>query len=75
MAGPFHHLRSGLPRCNCGEKLLSQRFPSLPETLCATVVDYANEVRKLFMGKASTGNLTNTIEVTFSTRSLLRWGI
>ena len=26
------------------------------------------------MGEASTGNLTNTIEVTFSTRSLLRWG-
>ena len=56
------------------KKLLSQRFSSLPETLCATMVDYANEVRKLFMGEASTGNLTNTIEVTFSTRSLLRWG-
>ena len=38
------------------------------------MVDYANEVRKLFMGEASTSNLTNAIEVTFSTRSLLRWG-
>ena len=38
------------------------------------MVDYANEVRKLFMGEATTNNLTNTIEVTFSTRSLLRWG-
>ena len=37
-------------------------------------MDYANEIRKLFMGEASTSNLTNTIEVTFSTRSLLRWG-
>ena len=26
------------------------------------------------MGESSTSNLTNTIEVTFSTRSLLRWG-
>ena len=26
------------------------------------------------MGESSTNNLTNTIEVTFSTRSLLRWG-
>ena len=64
----------GYPDATVEKKLLSQRFSSLPETLCATMVDYANEVRKLFMGEASTGNLTNTIEVTFSTRSLLRWG-
>ena len=62
------------PDATVEKKLLSQRFPSLPETLCATMVEYANEIRKLFMGEASTGNLTNTIEVTFSTRSLLRWG-
>ena len=64
----------GYPAADVEKKLLAQRFPSLPETLCATMVDYANEVRKLFMGEASAGNLTNTIEVTFSTRSLLRWG-
>ena len=64
----------GYPAADVEKKLLAQRFPSLPETLCATMVDYANEVRKLFMGETSTGNLTNTIEVTFSTRSLLRWG-
>ena len=64
----------GYPAADVEKKLLAQRFPSLPETLCTTMVDYANEVRKLFMGEASTGNLTNTIEVTFSTRSLLRWG-
>lgn len=34
---------------------------------------YANEVRKLFMGESSSSNLVNAIEVTFSTRSLLRW--
>ncbi|SCM71344.1 AAA family ATPase [Desulfovibrio sp. 86] len=64
----------GYPPADVEKSLLARRFPSLPESLCATMVDYANEVRKLFMGEASTGNLTNTIEVTFSTRSLLRWG-
>lgn len=64
----------GYPTADVEKSLLARRFPSLPEALRATMVEYANEVRKLFMGEASTGNLTNTIEVTFSTRSLLRWG-
>ena len=64
----------GYPSADVEKSLLARRFPSLPESLCATMVDYANEVRKLFMGESSTNNLTNTIEVTFSTRSLLRWG-
>ena len=64
----------GYPTADVEKSLLARRFPSLPEALCATMVEYANEIRKLFMGEASTGNLTNTIEVTFSTRSLLRWG-
>ena len=64
----------GYPSADVEKNLLARRFPSLPESLCATMVDYANEVRKLFMGEATTSNLTSTIEVTFSTRSLLRWG-
>ena len=64
----------GYPSAEVEKRLLARRFPSLPESLCATMVDYANEVRKLFMGEASTNNLTSAIEVTFSTRSLLRWG-
>ena len=64
----------GYPSAEVEKRLLARRFPSLPESLCATMVDYANEVRKLFMGEATTSNLTSTIEVTFSTRSLLRWG-
>ena len=52
---------------------MQQRFPSLPKKLCRTMVDYANEVRKLFMGEGSSDNLSNSIEVTFSTCSLLRW--
>ena len=63
----------GYPDPAVEEKLLRQRFPALPENLCKTMVDYANEVRKLFMGESSQSNLSNSIEVTFSTRSLLRW--
>lgn len=64
----------GYPSAEVEKSLLARSFPSLPESLCTTMVDYANEVRKLFMGETSASNLTNTIEVTFSTRSLLRWG-
>jgi len=37
------------------------------------MVSYANEVRKLFMGSDDTASMMNRIEVTFSTRTLLRW--
>lgn len=56
------------------EKLLGQKCPSLPEYLRIAMVGFANEVRKLFMGENSSGNLANNLEITFSTRSLLRWG-
>ena len=36
------------------------------------MVGYATEVRKLFMG-SDDGSSMNRIEVTFSTRTLLRW--
>ncbi|WP_022655831.1 CbbQ/NirQ/NorQ C-terminal domain-containing protein [uncultured Desulfovibrio sp.] len=64
----------GYPEPAVEEKLLHQRFPGLPKKLCKTMVDYANEVRKLFMGESSSSSLTNSIEVTFSTRGLLRRG-
>lgn len=64
----------GYPRPDVEEGLLRQCCPALPDTLCRTMVRYANEVRSLFMGESSSGNITNSIEVTFSTRSLLRWG-
>ena len=35
------------------------------------MVSFANEVRKLFMGDAD--SYENTIEVTLSTRTLIRW--
>ena len=55
-------------------KLLEQNYPELPENLRSDMVSFANEVRELFMGaENSSSNLSNRIEVTFSTRTLLRW--
>lgn len=53
--------------------LLLRRFPELPRRLCRQMVEYANDVRSLFMGEGSAEHLFQTIEVTFSTRSLVRW--
>jgi len=53
------------------EKLLSTKAKNLPEDLRKKMVEFANEVRKLFMGESIDFN--DTIEVTFSTRTLIRW--
>jgi len=51
--------------------LLKRSYPKLPTKVRDKMVAFATEVRGLFMGEG--GNLTNRIEVTFSTRTLLRW--
>lgn len=50
--------------------LLTRKFPELPRSLCSTMVAYAGEIRRLFVGG---DGVTQQIEVTFSTRSLIRW--
>ena len=52
--------------------LLERHAASLPTALRTRMVDYANEIRRLFMGEAG-ATYGNAIEVTFSTRTLLRW--
>ena len=52
--------------------LLEKSYPALPESIRTKMVEYATEVRKLFMG-SNEGSQLNRIEVTFSTRTLLRW--
>lgn len=64
----------GYPNREIEEGLLREHCPSLPDELCKKMVSYAHEVRGLFMGESSSSSITNSIEVTFSTRSLLRWG-
>lgn len=63
----------GYPSPDVEKALLAQRFPVLPEDLSNKLVDFASEVRKLFMGESDNATLTGAIEVTLSTRTLLRW--
>jgi cobaltochelatase CobS len=59
------------PTAEAEENLLALKAKNLPEELRKKMVEFANEVRKLFMGESSDFN--DTIEVTFSTRTLIRW--
>ena len=54
-------------------ELLVKGSPGLPLELCKSMVNYANEVRHIFMGTAGNVYSSKSIEVTFSTRTLLRW--
>ena len=55
-------------------ELLKKTHPTLPDAIRKKMVAFAGEVRKLFIGDAgATGDASNRIEVTFSTRTLLRW--
>lgn len=69
----FMLVEMGYPTPEVEKRLLEQKFPSLPKELCDHMISYANDVRKLYIGDASTDNFSDTLEVTFSTRSLLRW--
>ncbi len=62
----------GYPSPKAERELLHRKAPRLPKDVRTKMVEYANEVRKLFMGEAD-GNYRDTIEVTFSTRTLIRW--
>lgn len=61
----------GYPAKDAEETLLARHAPKLPDTIRRKMVEYAGEIRKLFMGEA--GVAGTSIEVTFSTRTLLRW--
>jgi cobaltochelatase CobS len=52
------------------KEILSSVCPSVPDYVADTMIEIANEVRGLFMGKD--GN-PGAIEVTLSTRTLVRW--
>ena len=62
----------GYPSPEAEEGLLAKAASRLPHSLRRKMVEYANEIRQLFMG-AQDSFAGNSLEVTFSTRSLLRW--
>ena len=53
--------------------LLEKTAPGIPENIRKTMVAFAGEVRRLFLGEGADQQFGETIEVTFSTRTLLRW--
>lgn len=61
------------PKPEAEEQLLEKTAVRLPEAIRKKMVEYANEVRRLFMGEQGNSYKSGSIEITFSTRSLLRW--
>lgn len=60
----------GYPERDAETSLLAKLASVLPKSIRETMVDFAGEVRRMFMNGNQFGN---SIEVTFSTRTLLRW--
>ncbi|MDR3037869.1 MAG: CbbQ/NirQ/NorQ/GpvN family protein, partial [Candidatus Adiutrix sp.] len=63
----------GYPKPELEIALLARLTPELPDDLRARMVEYANEVRRLFLGQAGENSPEHPLEVTFSTRTLIRW--
>lgn len=63
----------GYPSPAAEENLLAKISPKLPKAIRKKMVEYANEIRRLFMGEAGNAYSGNSIEVTLSTRTLIRW--
>lgn len=59
----------GYPSRETENRLMAAHAPILPDNVRQTMIDFATEVRRLFMGEAGDSG----IEITFSTRTLLRW--
>ncbi|GBE49172.1 aerobic cobaltochelatase subunit CobS [bacterium BMS3Bbin13] len=64
-------LRFTYPEPSEEEEILAKAVPDLPRLVRSRMVEIANEVRNLFVGSDEN---PGSIEVTLSTRSLIRWG-
>ncbi len=60
------------PTVESEEQLLEMKASFLPEDLRKKMIEYAGTVRRFFMGEDKEG-FNKSIEVTFSTRTLIRW--
>lgn len=66
----FRLLEVGYPDPEDEMKLLAAVVPSMPETVRASMIKVANQIRKVFIGGQDGGGL---LSVTLSTRGLVRW--
>lgn len=67
----FRLCQVGYPDPDTEMKILARIAPDLPGDIRFAMVDYANHVRRLFIQGSEKGGAP--IEVTFSTRTLIRW--
>jgi cobaltochelatase CobS len=63
----------GYPQPALEFALLEKIAPELPKNIRAKMVDFAGEVRRLFIGSSEQTRSDTVLEVTFSTRTLIRW--
>jgi cobaltochelatase CobS len=54
-------------------QILARAAPNLPSSISQAMIEVANETRRLFMASNINNDSENALEVTFSTRTLLRW--
>ena len=66
----FRVVKVSYPDAVTEQGLIKTLVPSLPEAIGEKMVAVANEVRRLFLGQADTGQ---ALTVTLSTRTLVRW--
>lgn len=66
----FRLLEVGYPEPEDEMKLLAAVVPSMPETVRASMIKVANQIRKVFIGGQDGGGM---LSVTLSTRGLVRW--
>ena len=69
----FVGLQVGYPEKQVEVDLLQQVMPGIDQRLIETMVDIANAIRGAFMGNPENQS-EEAIEITMSTRTLLRWG-
>ncbi|WP_298069253.1 AAA family ATPase [uncultured Mailhella sp.] len=69
----FMVVEMGYPTPEVERDLLDRMFPQLTSEVTAKMVEFANDVRRNFMGNSTSSTAHDALEVTFSTRALLRW--
>lgn len=65
----YRMIEVGYPEPAVEEAILGKTIPAIPEEVRTKMVEFANDVRKLFIGGSDEG----TLSVTMSTRTLCRW--
>ncbi len=66
----FMVLQADYPTPEAEAKLLTTKYPALPENIASTMVRFAGMVRKLFTREDAQ---SEPCEITITTRSLIRW--